>query len=266
MKILLQNIQSGVNINKGYWQIPLFFWKYFLPHSQKSIIKISEYIKYNNIDIAVFTEADAGSIRTNFIDQVSLISRNSGLKNGFFFKTTNILKITNQGNGILTKYRIINNKQYPLPSIGEPRFLCQSTIEIRDETKNKNSKNTLKTKNKINDRIKNNEDLLNVFITHLSISKRNRVKQIEEINNIISKIKGSKILLGDFNISSDDELLPLQNENFKRISFIKTYPSWNPKKCFDNIFLSSNIKKYSISKADILVSDHLGLILDFDIK
>ncbi len=236
MKILLQNLQCGANLSEGYLHLIFGSWKYFMPHSQNPIERLAYYMKEDNIDAGLFTEADAGSFRTKYIDEIDLISKISGLKNKWFFLTTNFGKMTNQGNAIVSKYEILETKKYRLPGTGEPRFLCQSTIKVKNKK-------------------------INLFVTHLTLNYKQRQEQLKEINSIVGKIRGARILMGDFNIIKEDELKSI--DSVKRISFLKTYPSWNPKKSLDNIFISDDIKKYELSTTKIKMSDHLGLILEF---
>lgn len=238
MKILLQNLQSGVNISRGYYQFPFLIWKYFLPHSQKPIEILAKYMKEERIEVGLFTEADAGSFRTKNIDETNLISKICEFEQKHFFPTTNFRGFTNQGNAIVSKYPIIETNMYKLSGTGEARFLCQSIIKVKNKK-------------------------VNLFVTHLTLSREERQKQLKEINNIIKNIKGIKILTGDFNIQSEEELSNIEENNVKRITTLKTYPSWNPKMPLDNIFVSSQIKKYTLKTTQVKMSDHLGLILEF---
>jgi len=238
MKLLLQNLQSGANISQGYYQFPFLIWKYFLPHSQEPIEILAKYMKEEQIEIGLFTEADAGSFRTKDMDETEIISRMCEFEQKHFFPTTNFRGFTNQGNAIVSKYPIIDTKMYKLPGTGEPRFLCQSTIKLKNKK-------------------------INLFVTHLALSRKERQEQLKEINNIIKNIKGIKILTGDFNIQSEEELNNIEESNVKRITNLKTYPSWNPKMPLDNIFVSKEIKKYTLKTTQVKMSDHLGLVLEF---
>ncbi len=237
MKILLQNLQSGANLSRGYLHLIFGSWKYFWPHTQEPIERLARHVKEENIDVGLFTEADAGSFRTKNIDEIKLMSEISGLEHDQFFQTTNFGNITKQGNAIVSKYPIIETKMYRLHGTGEPRFLCQSTIKVKNKK-------------------------INLFVTHLTLNYMQRQEQLKEINNIIKNIKGIKILTGDFNIQSEEELKNIDENVIKRISFLKTYPSWNPKMPLDNIFVSQEIKKYTLKTTTIKMSDHLGLILE----
>lgn len=235
MKILLQNLQAGANISKGYWQFPFLFWRYFTPHSQKPIQDLSEYIKNEGVDAALFTEADAGSLRTRNINEVDLIAKSTGLIHQWFFPTVKWGTLTNQGNGIVSSKTIIGTQMHRLPGSGEARYLCHSTLQ---EGKNK----------------------IHLFVTHLSLSKDDRLSQLREINKILENTDGTKILTGDFNIDNESELSSITA--LKRVSFINTYPSWKPSKALDNIFVSENVK-CSVKRADTKMSDHAGLIMEF---
>jgi endonuclease/exonuclease/phosphatase family metal-dependent hydrolase len=106
------------------------------------------------------------------------------------------------------------------------------------------------------------------FLVHLSLQKRIRRMQLEHLSGIV-KTDGPMIIAGDFNaLSGPDELedfqteLGLVNPNKKNIP---TYPSWNPKKQLDFILCTKEIKIKKFEAPEVRFSDHLPLILDFDI-
>lgn len=235
MKILLQNLQCGANLSGGYWHLALGSWKYFMPHSQEPIKKLSQYMKDEQIEAGLFTEADAGSFRTRNIDEIKIISEISGLQYNKFFLTASAGKIINQGNAIVSRYPIIDSKSYLLPGGSEKRYLCHSIIKVKNKK-------------------------INLFVTHLTLGFKDRQEQLKTINSIIKSVKGTRIFGGDLNIINEDELRHI--DSLRRISFLKTYPSWDPKKFLDNIFISDDIKRYELSTTKIKMSDHLGLILE----
>lgn len=235
MKILLQNLQSGANLSRGYLHLVFGSWKYFWPHSQEPVDRLAYYMKEENIDVGLFTEADAGSFRTKYIDEIKIISEISKLQYNNFFLTVKFGKITNQGNAIVSRYKILENKSYLLPGKGEKRYLCQSIIKIKNKK-------------------------ISLFVTHLTLGFKDRQEQLKTINNIIKNTRGTRIFGGDLNIISEDELRHI--DSLKRMPFLKTYPSWNPKKSLDKMFVSDDIKKYELSTTKIKMSDHLGLILE----
>ncbi|HIH31820.1 TPA: hypothetical protein HA235_03870 [Candidatus Woesearchaeota archaeon] len=241
IRLLLLNFQQGAfcKNNYDYFLIPFrMFPSIFYEHSLKAIDLLSKYLIKQNIDIAFFTELDGESTRTIFKQQLERISESSNINNKIFFPTYKFGRYIDQGNGILSKFKIISSEHIKLPGNGQARFLSGMNLKIKNKT-------------------------IKAFITHLSLSRSDRKKQIDFIANHLQKEKYPIILSGDFNTESIDELMPL---NFLTdINKYKTYPSWNPKKAYDHIFMSKHFKLKYISPANELFSDHVGLELELKI-
>jgi len=230
------NIQSGVGVTKGYWQYLTSFWKYFLPHSQKYIIKTADFIKSENVDIMTLTEIDGGSSRSQNINQLELLSNLTALNESAFFATYKWHRMLNQGNAILTKYPIIESKKYRLPGEGEPRYLGVALLRVEKRD-------------------------ITVMVTHLSLNKQNRAIQIQYISDIVNNTMTPLILSGDFN-TDESELTILDSTGLERIVNCRTYPSWKPKIAKDFIFVTDHftINKNYIPKINI--SDHLPVFIE----
>jgi len=242
IKIAYFNVQSGVGTTKGYLHYLTSFWKYFLPHSQNEIVRTAEFINSEGINVITFSEIDGGSLRSEYINQVKLISNLTNLKINKFFPTYQIMGVLNQGNSINTKYPILVTKNHKLRGTGEPRYLGETMLLI-DEKK------------------------VTILVTQLSLEKNNRINQIEDIANIINKMKGPIILSGDFNTEDKLELDIMNKTRLKKVVNLKTYPSWNPNKSLDYILLSEEFDvKRSYSLKSIKVSDHLPLIVEISLN
>ena len=237
IKISTINVQSGVGITKGYWQYLTSSWKYFLPHSQKYVMEIADFINLENIDIITLTEIDGGSFRTKNIDYVKLLSDNTSLNEHVFYSAYQLKGVLNQGNAILTKYPIIESKKYRLPGKGEPRYLGVALSKVNDRD-------------------------VSILVAHLSLSKQIRAKQIHDISEVVNNITTPLILSGDFNVSDESELAIFNDIGLKRITDYMAYPSWKPKSCKDFIFVTDHfiIKSYYIPKMKI--SDHLSVVIE----
>lgn len=237
IKISTFNVQSGVGTTEGYWGYLTSFWKYLFSHSQEKIIETSDFINSENIDIITLTEIDGGSLRSQNINQVGLLSNLTALNESVFFASYKLAGVLNQGEAILTRYPIIESKKYRLPGGVEPRYLGVALLEIekRDVT---------------------------ILVTHLSLNTQDRAKQIKYISRVIDNITTPLILSGDFNVGDESELALLNNTGLKRIENCKTYPSWKPERCEDVIFVTNhfNIKEEYILQ--IKISDHLPIIIE----
>ncbi|MFH1451652.1 MAG: endonuclease/exonuclease/phosphatase family protein [archaeon] len=239
LKIATINIQIGVGVTKGYWEYLTSFWKYLLPHSNKHIKNIIKFIKSEDIDILGLTEVEGISLRSNWKNQYGEISDSSNLSKNKFFQTYKFGKFVNMGNAFLSKYNLTFPKKYSLPGKGEPRYLCETTINFKETN-------------------------LKVFITHLGLNKMERQKQILKIKEIIKNTPDPKILLGDFNSNSNH--INFLDVGLTSVDKHNTYPSWKAKKSLDRIFYSGKIKLIkTYTTSPIKFSDHLPLIAEFEV-
>jgi endonuclease/exonuclease/phosphatase family metal-dependent hydrolase len=235
MRIASLNIQSGMHNTQGYLS-QLRLYRYFMPHPRsqsKSISEITAWIKNSGIEVCTFMEIDGGSWRSSSKNQVRELSEESDLKYNEFFPTIKLGKIINQGNGIISKYPIIKTESYRLPGSGEARYLCQATIQ--------------------------GERIFNVYFTHLALRKKDRIRQLRTIDNIVGDSEYPAILLGDLNTGDNNELSILE---MQPMPDIKTYPSWNPRKCFDHAYYSKDFEKCRIYTEKLQASDHLPIIIE----
>jgi len=239
IRIGFLNFQNGVNVNKGYLQYLISFWKYHLPHSIKFIKNAKKDLE--KLDVLGLSEVEFGSLSTGFVNYLNYISKTINLKHKTFFPIYKISKIYNRGSAILTKHPILKIKNFELPSIGKLRSLGQIAIKI-------------------------NKTKVNFFITHLALNSFDRKKQIDEIARILKKIKKPSILVGDFNTHNESELLPIIHSGLKMINKYKTYPSWNPKKTIDYLFFTNHFKLKKLIKYNKKLSDHLPVIAELELK
>jgi endonuclease/exonuclease/phosphatase family metal-dependent hydrolase len=236
IKIANFNCQSGVCTTRGYLDYILTGWKYVFPHTSENIARAGETFAKEDIDILFLTEVDGGSYRTENTDQVRLLSEKMRLK-GVFFPTYTGIGQMNQGNAIITGYEVLGTQSYRLPGRGEPRYIEEVVMSM------------------------NGKEIASL-VTHLSLSKKTRKKQI---NYILERIKNKKtpwVLCGDFNTDDETELSGLNLCGVAACDF-PTYPSWNPKRSFDKVYVSRDFtveKKYVLD--DLIVSDHLPVIVE----
>ena len=164
------------------------------------------------------------------------------MKNYTFFPVRKILGIVNQGNGILTRHKIINNQNIKLETNGENRFLSISTITVQDKP-------------------------IHIFTTHLALGHISRVKELKHIARIVNETEGAIILTGDLNTHNEKELEILLETRLRRVETGGTFPSWNPKERLDYIFYSNDFELIETKVAsEIKQSDHLPVVAELRIK
>lgn len=243
MRLLLYNIRYGTG---KYLNQPLKHLRGYLGQSLDHIHKIGQFLKEQNADIVGLVEVDLGSFRTKEINQADLIAKITGnyfISQCKYEENSHYMKfpvIRKQGNAILTKEQVKKRKFHYLDN-GMKKLVIE--VELEDVT---------------------------VFIVHLALGVKTRLKQIIQLHNIIKNCKKPFIVGGDFNIfwGNDEIELFLKASGLKNVNTEKepTYPSWSPKKELDFILCSENIKIKNFKVVKTILSDHLPIILDFEIK
>lgn len=242
VKVLSLNIEYCASITKGYWQYITSLWKYVIPHSFNAITRISKVINYADADICTFMEIDGGSFRTMNGNYLKKLANKTTLKKWCFFPVRHLFKLTNQGNGILTRHDILHTDNKKLITSGENRCLSVSKLSI-------------------------NGRIVYVLTTQLALGKFSRVKELLQIADYIKHIKDPIILTGDLNTGDESELEIISQTGLKRIETTKTFPSWKPKRRIDYIFYSTDFDVVGYFVIDEMkISDHLPILAEFRLK
>ncbi len=106
---------------------------------------------------------------------------------------------------------------------------------------------------------------IHLYLVHLSLRKYIRKQQLLELRRLVSG-KPKVIVCGDFNIFSGvDELEPLLFDGDLRLvskPHHQTFPAVNPKKMLDIFLCSEGLRVTSLQVLDIVLSDHLPVLLE----
>jgi endonuclease/exonuclease/phosphatase family metal-dependent hydrolase len=255
VKLICYNIEYCEGI-PGKWYQYLNIWRTF--HSPKKLEKrIIKEIKKLNPDVLALVEVDIGSIRAHFHDEAKSISNSIGLKNivekvkyplkGWISLFYHIPILDKQANAIMSKYRLSDIKYHVLNE-GAKRVVIESTIKYKKP--------------------------VTLLLAHLSLGRSARKKQIHELIKIVKGINHEVILMGDFNTFDGEneikELLMRTHLNDRiyldRADLHLTEPTFHPVRRLDYILTSGNIKVKDYRILKFPFSDHLPLMIDFDVK
>lgn len=245
MKFLLYNIRYGTGGKVVYGGFLPYITGYFSKTSNH-IDKIGEFLIAENPDVVGLVEVDLGSIRHSYESQVE--------KLGDLLNHFNVQQIKYPEKSKFNKVPVLRNQGNA--------FLCkqelQNTVFHHFEDGTKTLIIELELENVV------------FFLVHLALGAKTRLKQITQLYKLIKNTKKPIILGGDFNLMLGDveielflEASGLINANIENIP---TFPSWKPSKHLDFILHSPDIKINKFSIPNISLSDHLPLIIDFDIK
>jgi endonuclease/exonuclease/phosphatase family metal-dependent hydrolase len=199
--------------------------------------RIAGVINRTGVQIIGLNEVDNQMFRSNYKKQYQVLARE--LKMNYVFGVTLKGIIGSYGNAILTTFPVesLENHSLPIAFGHEPRGVLEARVILPDQTK------------------------LRILTTHLSVNKRERIRQVKWLNNYLENIdKEPFILMGDFNEN-------INNINFSQslnlaTSTAQTYPADNPSKSIDIIF-----SNYSLDRGksiDLKASDHLPLVVEMN--
>ncbi len=243
-RVLVYNIAYGSGAPSSYTENILKIHRY-LKRPDKNLKKISTFIESSKADIVGLIEIDTGSFRASRQNQAEEIGKHSShythclTKYGESLTGKIIPILRKQGNAILAKDKESNGIYHYFPG-GFKKLIIELDMGS-----------------------------FRFFLLHLSLTKRARKMQFDHMANLLSSSKCPVIIAGDFNaFRGTSELrnmrkkLGLVNPNVDKLP---TYPSWHPKHQLDFILCSKEIKIKNFEIPNVHLSDHLPLIMDFEL-
>jgi len=259
MRLITYNVEycSGINRRLKYIEIQKYF-----KLVKKILEKISDYIKTLNPDILGLMEIDAGTVRFRKMSSTKAFSKNLEMhyiaaKTKYarksIYKVLNYTPIIRKNaNAILSKQPLFDTR-YISFSKGVKRLVIQTKLKVA---------------------IEGSVVELYLFAVHLSLRRKTRIIQLRELTQLLNACDGSKIVFGDFNIFKGllelDYLLDNSNMinalDFAKEKNVNTFPSWKPKRHVDHILVSPDVKVKNYEVLDVNFSDHLPVMIDFELE
>jgi endonuclease/exonuclease/phosphatase family metal-dependent hydrolase len=110
---------------------------------------------------------------------------------------------------------------------------------------------------------------LTVFLVHLSLTFRVRHHQLSDLYSLVKDCHKPHIVAGDFNARWGDREIRLFLAATQLVSAntaaSPSFPSWSPRRQLDFILHSPDIRPRRFWTPEVTLSDHLPLLLDFDL-
>lgn len=239
LRLLSCNILAGGSMGR-YSDYVTQSWKQVLPMRGKrgNLDRFAELLA--DFDLVGLQEADAGSLRSGFLNQTQYLAEAAGFPYWSHQPNRKISQFAASSNGLLTRMEPTEVLDYPLPS----RIPGRGALWVR---------------------FGEDENALIVVIAHLSLSVAARKKQIEFLGELIGDY-ANVVLMGDLNCTArSTEMRSL----FRHTSLAPpaetspaTFPSWEPTRAIDHIIVSSGMRIENLWTLAHPVSDHLPLAAD----
>lgn len=232
LKIVSYNIQAAIG-TKAYRQYVTQINRQIF-HSKtktKTLAEIADFT--SDYDVACLQEVDLGGRRSGFKCQVDHLLGLSEFSHMSTQENRIVGNISRHGNAILSKHEQSDIRDLKLPGNRAGRGAIVARIEAPKPFY-----------------------ILNV---HLSLGEADQMRQVE----YLAKEAPSDlplIIAGDFNCGAASrpltELAAVLDMTALTTPNHKTYPSWNPRKDFDHILMSSHFSAETTGVKDVHHSDH----------
>lgn len=200
---------------------------------------MAETIKKCGAEIVGLNEIRNKGVYPEFANQTKILSELTGLENHYFAKAIDVDGNNPYGNGFLSKYAITSVETIPIPDpVPDPK------------KQNYESRCILKAKL---------ENSLTVMVVHFGL---NEDEQINAVSAVLENAETEKcVLMGDFNVTPDNEILNPIRKKFKDAADLfkeplTTFPSDNPDRKIDYIFVTPDIEILRADIPAIVASDH----------
>jgi endonuclease/exonuclease/phosphatase family metal-dependent hydrolase len=238
LKILNYNIQSGLP-SESLSNYLMTSWRHVVPsHTrQQNLQQIANVL--GQFDVVALQEVDAGSMRTQFVNQVQYLAHACGFPHWYLQVNRDFGKFAKHSNAVLSRMQAYDVQQHKLPGLIPGRGAMQLLFG-------------------------NSEEPLVLIMMHLALGPVARNLQLKYIDNLIQGYKHI-IIMGDMNCQLEKLInsMLLQKNNLRPVNyFFNTYPSWRPKRNIDHIFVSSTVKINHVEVLKFAYSDHLPIALD----
>lgn len=236
LRLLSFNIQVGISTER-YHHYLTRGWQHLLPHQGRAgnLQRIGDLL--GDYDIVALQEADGGSVRSGFINQVEHLARMGAFPYWYQQLNRNLGRFAQHSNGLLSRLRPTLLEDHPLPGpAGRGAILL---------------------------RIGEGEDAIAVVMMHLALGARTRTRQLAYIRELIGGYR-HQILMGDMNTHAVDllEHSPLRDLGLLAPQVEATFPSWRPQRCLDHILLSPGLELERFQVLAQPISDHLPVAVE----
>ena len=235
LRVLSCNILAGASV-KRYHEYFTRSWGAVLPGKYKLGNLDSLARSIANFDVVGLQEADAGSIRSGFLNQTRYLAETSGLPYWSHQPNRKLSNVSHTANGLISRAQPSEVFDYPLPGRLGGRGVLLA-------------------------RYGDGRDALTVAIAHLSLGVQSRLRQIDFIAELL-RDRPNVVLMGDFNCPPDSpELHTLFTHTALAppIDPRPTFPSWRPQRAIDHILVSSHLAIERMWTLPAAFSDHLPI-------
>ncbi|MDN5938669.1 MAG: endonuclease/exonuclease/phosphatase family protein [Salinisphaera sp.] len=232
LRLLSFNMQVGIG-TKRYREYITRGWRNLLPslQVQENLGRIATLIA--DYDIVGIQEADAGSRRSSYQNQIEWLADRAGFAYWRVLVNRDLGHFAQHGVGLLSRHTPFAISEHALPGALPGRGALRALFGSRQEP-------------------------LAVVVTHLALTRGSRRQQLAAVRALIEDFPHA-LVMADTNCSpsrlranpalADGRLCIVPQR-------LPTFPSWRPRRCLDHILTTAELTVRDVHVPDVRLSDH----------
>jgi endonuclease/exonuclease/phosphatase family metal-dependent hydrolase len=193
-------------------------------------------------DFVAVQEADAGSLRTRFVNQLEYLAKRAGFSHLGFAVTRDLRPFARHALGYLSRVAPLRETVHALPSRIPGRRAI--TVELGPAGGG-----------------------LSLVIAHLSLGRQDQQRQLEYLGRLVAP-GAPTVLLGDLNCEARflrEHGALARGGIWVPHSTPLTFPSWQPRRSFDHILATPHVSVHRLETLPHLFSDHLPILAEISV-
>lgn len=232
LRVLSFNIQAGARTGR-YHQYLTRSWQHLLPTSkQRQLSGIAQLAR--DFDLVGLQEADAGTLRSGFLDQAEWLADAAGFPYYTHVANRQLGRLASSGNSLLSRLPPTAAENHALPGLkGRGVLLVRFGAGASAWT---------------------------VAIAHLALTTAGRGRQFDFLAELLAD-RGRVVLMGDFNCTPAApefrRFLGRSGLQATNAGAEPTFPSWRPRREIDHVLVSAGIEVLGFRTLAAADSDHL---------
>ncbi len=240
LRLLSYNIQTGIASTRPHHYLTQS-WKHVLPHAQSlgNLAKIARLL--NEYDMVALQEVDAGSLRSQFVNQAEYLAQYAGFPHWYCQTNRNLGRFAQHSTALLSKFHPSEVAQHKLPGLPG-----RGAMLVRYGDKNAS---------------------LVLLLIHLALGQRARLRQLAYISELVNAHE-HVVLMGDLNCQPDSIEMNILFKNTRLrepAQDLMTFPSWRPQRNIDHILVTPGLQISNVKVLRHTFSDHLPIAVELSL-
>ncbi len=194
-------------------------------------------------DLVGLQEADAGSLRSGFLNQTQYLAQAAGMPYWSDQPNREVVRLARPANGLISRIAPREVLDFPLPGRIPGRGALLARYRLDSHT-------------------------LTLVVAHLSLGPQARARQLDFIAELLHDRRHA-VLMGDLNCAwpgRELERLFARTRLQVPADTPPTFPSWRPRRAIDHILAADGIQVLRRWTPDTAVSDHLPLAAEIRLR